>query len=255
MSELLGYPSRTGPSSAPGSPRCWRPHARPTARRGGGGVGRTSWLSGRAARPQARRAGRGPGDRPRARRRRRDALSEQEMLSTIFQLVVAGHDTTTSLIGNGDRRPAPPSRAARRAGRRPRPVPRAIEEPALGRPRPALDVPLHHRGHPARRRRDPRRRPGDHLPGGGEPGRGTATGTRNRSTSAVPRPAIWPSGTASTIASAPGWPGWRADRLRRPAPRFPAMRLAVPTPASCAGATATALCCGASSELPVHLHS
>jgi len=32
---------------------------------------------------------------------RDDALSEQEMLSTIFQLVVAGHDTTTSLIGNG----------------------------------------------------------------------------------------------------------------------------------------------------------
>jgi cytochrome P450 len=31
----------------------------------------------------------------------RGALSEQEMLSTIFQLVVAGHDTTTSLIGNG----------------------------------------------------------------------------------------------------------------------------------------------------------
>ena len=28
------------------------------------------------------------------------ALSEQEMLSTIFQLVVAGHDTTASLIGN-----------------------------------------------------------------------------------------------------------------------------------------------------------
>ncbi|MGE0297554.1 cytochrome P450 family protein [Pseudonocardia sp.] len=28
------------------------------------------------------------------------ALTEQEMLSTIFQLVVAGHDTTTSLLGN-----------------------------------------------------------------------------------------------------------------------------------------------------------
>ena len=28
------------------------------------------------------------------------ALTRQEMLSTIFQLVVAGHDTTTSLIGN-----------------------------------------------------------------------------------------------------------------------------------------------------------
>jgi cytochrome P450 len=32
---------------------------------------------------------------------RDNALTEQEMLSTIFQLVVAGHDTTTSLIGNG----------------------------------------------------------------------------------------------------------------------------------------------------------
>jgi cytochrome P450 len=29
------------------------------------------------------------------------ALTEQEMLSTIFQLVVAGHDTVTGLIGNG----------------------------------------------------------------------------------------------------------------------------------------------------------
>jgi cytochrome P450 len=31
----------------------------------------------------------------------RAALNQQETLSTIFQLVVAGHDTTTSLIGNG----------------------------------------------------------------------------------------------------------------------------------------------------------
>jgi cytochrome P450 len=30
-----------------------------------------------------------------------DLLSEQELLSTIFQLMVAGHDTTASLIGNG----------------------------------------------------------------------------------------------------------------------------------------------------------
>jgi cytochrome P450 len=29
-----------------------------------------------------------------------DSLSEQELLSTIFQLIVAGHDTTSSLIGN-----------------------------------------------------------------------------------------------------------------------------------------------------------
>jgi cytochrome P450 len=31
---------------------------------------------------------------------RDDALTMQEMLSTVFQLVVAGHDTTTSLLGN-----------------------------------------------------------------------------------------------------------------------------------------------------------
>ena len=30
-----------------------------------------------------------------------DRLTEQELLSTLFQLIVAGHDTTTSLIGNG----------------------------------------------------------------------------------------------------------------------------------------------------------
>jgi cytochrome P450 len=30
-----------------------------------------------------------------------DRLTEQEVLSTLFQLIVAGHDTTTSLIGNG----------------------------------------------------------------------------------------------------------------------------------------------------------
>jgi cytochrome P450 len=29
-----------------------------------------------------------------------DSLSEQELLSTIFQLIIAGHDTTSSLIGN-----------------------------------------------------------------------------------------------------------------------------------------------------------
>jgi cytochrome P450 len=30
-----------------------------------------------------------------------DRLSEQELLSTIFQLIIAGHDTTSTLIGNG----------------------------------------------------------------------------------------------------------------------------------------------------------
>src|SRR6185437_2772819 len=30
-----------------------------------------------------------------------DALTRQELLSSLFQLIVAGHDTTASLIGNG----------------------------------------------------------------------------------------------------------------------------------------------------------
>ena len=56
------------------------------------------------------------------------ALSEQEMLSTIFQLVVAGHDTTTSLIGNGTVAllTHPEQRDALVAG--PALMPRAIEE-------------------------------------------------------------------------------------------------------------------------------
>ena len=30
-----------------------------------------------------------------------ERLTQQELLSSLFQLIVAGHDTTTSLIGNG----------------------------------------------------------------------------------------------------------------------------------------------------------
>ncbi len=57
-----------------------------------------------------------------------DALTQQEMLSTIFQLVVAGHDTTTSLIGNGTVALLrhPDQRAALAAD--PGLLPRAIEE-------------------------------------------------------------------------------------------------------------------------------
>jgi len=58
----------------------------------------------------------------------RGALNRQEMLSTIFQLVVAGHDTTTSLIGNGTVALLhhPDQRAALAAD--PALLPRAIEE-------------------------------------------------------------------------------------------------------------------------------
>jgi cytochrome P450 len=58
----------------------------------------------------------------------RNTLNQQEMLSTIFQLTVAGHDTTTSLIGNGTVALLrhPDQRAALAAD--PALLPRAIEE-------------------------------------------------------------------------------------------------------------------------------
>ena len=64
----------------------------------------------------------------------RDALNQQEMLSTIFQLVVAGHDTTTSLIGNGTVALLrhPDQHAALLAD--PALLPRAIEEICAGTP-------------------------------------------------------------------------------------------------------------------------
>jgi cytochrome P450 len=101
------------------------------------------------------------------------ALSEQEMLSTIFQLVVAGHDTTTSLIGNGtaallahlDQRDALVADPAL--------VPHAIEEILRwDAPVPAFDVPVHHPRHRLRRDRHPGLRPGDHLPRRRRPGPG-----------------------------------------------------------------------------------
>ncbi len=76
-----------------------------------------------------------------------DRLSEQELLSTIFQLIIAGHDTTSRLIGNGVvallthpeqlalLRCDPHLMAQRGRGADP-----------LRRARPALDVPLLHGG-------------------------------------------------------------------------------------------------------------
>jgi cytochrome P450 len=67
-----------------------------------------------------------------------DLLTRQELLSTLFQLIVAGHDTTTSLIGNGMALllQHPEQRDALVA--EPELVPRAVEEMLR------YDAPAHH---------------------------------------------------------------------------------------------------------------
>lgn len=69
---------------------------------------------------------------------RDDLLTRQELLSTLFQLIVAGHDTTTSLIGNGLAvlLQHPEQRDALVAD--PALVPRAVEEMLR------YDAPVHH---------------------------------------------------------------------------------------------------------------
>ena len=79
-----------------------------------------------------------------------EALSEQEILGFCYQLIVAGNDTTTSLIGNGiallARHPDQRALLAREPGR----IPQAVEEmlrfesPAQALPRCASrDIELH----------------------------------------------------------------------------------------------------------------
>jgi cytochrome P450 len=67
-----------------------------------------------------------------------DQLTRQELLSTLFQLIVAGHDTTTSLIGNGMAAllQHPEQRSILVA--EPELVPRAVEEMLR------FDPPAHH---------------------------------------------------------------------------------------------------------------
>ena len=205
--------TRPGRARRPGSPRCWppprRPNRRPSAVAASANI--VGYLTELLDRKRVE-----PGedlvtDLVRAGDER-DALNQQEMLSTIFQLIVAGHDTTTSLIGNGDGRAAAPPRPARRAGRRPRASCRAAIEEMLRWDAPVphstfryttQDVPLGDVVIPAHAQviislaaanRDPHR----------------YRRTPKPSTSPAPTAATWPSATASTTASAPGWPGWRA---------------------------------------------
>jgi cytochrome P450 len=57
-----------------------------------------------------------------------DRLTEQELLSSLFQLIVAGHDTTTSLIGNGVVDLLEHPQQLRRLLQNPERMPAAVEE-------------------------------------------------------------------------------------------------------------------------------
>jgi cytochrome P450 len=69
---------------------------------------------------------------------RDDLLTRQELLSTLFQLIVAGHDTTTSLVGNGVALLLRHSEQRDALVAEPGLVPRAVEEMLR------VDAPVHH---------------------------------------------------------------------------------------------------------------
>ena len=172
-----------------------------------------------------------------------ERLSTQELLSTIFQLIVAGHDTTASLIGNGvvallrhpeqldDLRSDPAKLAV------------AVEE--LLR----YDAPVPHSTF--RYAVDPVDIGGVTIPAGAQviiclaaANRDPAVryDARTSSTSIEPRAATSPSATGSTTASVRRSPAWRAS--------WPSGRCCVGSPSSawrsrsttCTGVTATGSC-------------
>ena len=85
-----------------------------------------------------------------------DQLSEDELVTMVFALVFAGHETTAHLIGNGVLALLTPPRPARRCSARTRPVARrGARADALVRPGPDHPDALRERGRRARRGDDP----------------------------------------------------------------------------------------------------
>ena len=163
------------------------------------------------------------------------ALTRQEMLSTIFQLFVAGHDTTTSLIGNATvallrhpvqrdalvTDPGLATRVVEETMRWDAPVPHstfrfATEDVPIG----DVVIPAYAQVIVSLAAANGTRR---------------ATATRRRSTSPAPTAATSHSATASTTASARHWPGWRdASHSPRCTPASPRCGWP-PTRTSCIG--------------------
>ena len=147
-----------------------------------------------------------------------DRLSEEELRSTVVLLFVAGHETTTNLIGNGT-----VAMLRQRDAVGP-----ALRRPVAGARRGGGVPPLRrarapHRPHRHRRVRGGRTAdrggPGlHHAAGGGQPRSRSASPTPTGSTSPGPTTTTSPSATASTTAWARRWPGSRARRRSRRSP-------------------------------------
>ena len=143
-------------------------------------------------------------------RRQRSSLDTRELLSTIFQLIVAGHDTTASLDRQQPCRAVPRSSAAARAARRSRGIPTAVEE------FPRYDSPVPHSTF--RYASAPLSLGGVAIPAGEQVIICWAAANRDqgplRESRVFPPRAgcgrvIWPSGTASITGSVRRWRAWR----------------------------------------------
>ena len=98
--ELLGVPAADRDRFATWSRHHGRRRAL-RARREPGGLGRPARLPRRAHRTQARRAGRCPDQRAVEVADDGDRLSAEELVAMAMLLLIAGHETTVNLIGNG----------------------------------------------------------------------------------------------------------------------------------------------------------
>ena len=146
-------------------------------------------------------------------------LTQQEVSTILFGLLLAGHETTTNLLGNALRRlledPATVGRARRRSGGHPR---RRRGGPALRLVRRAL-APPHDSGGHAERRRAARRDGRPRVHRRGQPRPGCVRPAPTSSTSAGPTPTSTSrSAPAPTSASAPRWPASKPASCSRSSP-------------------------------------
>ena len=168
-----------------------------------------------------------------------ERLSHDELLAFSILLLLAGHETTTNLIGNGLARPRGEAGAGRAAALRAFAAAlggrgaAALRQQRAGRR--ALRAAAHGAGRPHHRAgrgaaADGRRR---------QPRRGAVQTTPTSSTSSARRTATLRSGAASTSASARRSP---ASRARSPSPRCSSASRSCASPRTASSATARCCC-------------